>query len=173
MRRCTRSAGFVVATTIVMGFSLGEAVPAEAQGNWSAADEAALKGYTLTMDKVRRATQVMIEFDRLEESRPDLADDDEEIKSIDQMVSRINAVPEAKAALTKHGVTTRDYVLTLLTSTHAGAAAFMEENGQPVAGIPVSKAQTEFYKAHKAEIDQLNAQRKAASDSEDSEDSEE
>jgi hypothetical protein len=157
----------------VMGLGLVRVAPAAAQGGWSAADAAALKGYTLTMDKVRKANQVMIESDRWERTGPDLADDDEEIKSIDGMVGKINAVPEAKAALAKHGLSTRDYVMTLVASTHAGAAAFMEENGQPVAGIPVSKAQTEFYKAHRAEIDKLNAERKAASEPEESEDTEE
>jgi hypothetical protein len=173
MRRFSRRAGLVFTTMIVLGLSLGEVAPARAQGGWSAADEAALKGYTLTMDKMRRATQVMIEFDRLERTRPDLADDDEEIKSIDRLVTKVDAIPEAKAALAKHGLTTRDYVMTLLASTHAGAAAFMEENGQQVAGIPVSKAQTEFYKAHKAELEELHAERKAASGSEEPEEDEE
>ena len=173
MRRCSRRAGFVFSTIIALGLSLGEVAPARAQGGWSAADEAALKGYTLTMDKMRKATAVMIEFDRLERDRPDLAAADEETTSIDRLVTRINAVPEAKAALAKHGLTTRDYVMTLLASTHASAAAFMEESGQPVAGVPASKAQTEFYKANRAEIDKLNAERKAASGSDDPENDEE
>jgi hypothetical protein len=173
MRRFSRKAGFLFTTVIVLGLSLAKVAPAKAQGGWSAADEAALKGYTLTMDKMRKATAVMIEFDRLERTRPALADDEEEIKSIDRLVTKVDEVPEVKAALAEHGLTSRDYVMTLLASTHAGAAAFMEENGQQVTGIPVSKAQTEFYKANRAEIDKLNAERKAAAGSDDAEDDEE
>ena len=176
MRRFTRRAGAVFTIVMtVMGFSLAGVVRAEAQTGWSARDAAALKRYPLTMDKLRRANEVMIEYDRMERTRDDLADDDGETQSIDGMVARINAVPEARAILKKHGLTTRDYVLTLLASTHAAAAGFIEESGGQPTGIPVSRGQVEFYKAHKAEIDKLNSQRKAASgaDHEDEDDAEE
>jgi hypothetical protein len=174
MRRFTSQAGSVLTIAMtVIGLGLGFAVRTEAQGGWSAADAAALKGYSLTMDKLRRANDVMIEFDRLEETRNDLADDDDETQSIDGMVARIDAVPEAKTVLAKHRLSTRDYVLTLLASTHAAAAGFMEESGGQATGLPVSRGQVEFYKANKAEIDKLSAQRKAASGSEDEGDVEE
>lgn len=174
MRRFTRLAGAVFTTAMtVMGLSLAGVVRAEAQGGWSASDAAALKGYPLTMDKLTRTIEAVTEFDRLEESRDDLASDEEGTQSIDAIVARINAVPEAGAILKKHGLTTRDYVLTLVASTHAAAAGFMEESGGQATGLPVSRGQVEFYKAHKAEIDKLNAQRKAAAGAEDEDAAEE
>jgi hypothetical protein len=164
MRRFTGRAGSVLTIAMtLMAFALGGVGSAEAQGGWSAADGAAIKGYLLTMDKLRRANQVMIEFDRLEKTRDDLADDDEDdTQSVAAMVARINAVPEARAVLKKHGLTSRDYVLALLASTHAAAAALMEESGGQATGMPVSPRQVKFYKANKAEIDKLQAERKAA-----------
>ena len=167
MGRSIRRAGSVLTIAIAMGFSLGAAERAEAQGGWSAADAAALKGHSLTMDKVRRTGEAMTEFDRLERARGDVADDGETEQSIDAMVARINAEPEARAILKKHGLTTREYLLTLLASTHAAAAVMVEESGQQATGIPVSRAQVEFYKANKAELDKLAAARKAAAAADD------
>jgi D-alanyl-D-alanine carboxypeptidase len=170
MGRSTRRAGSALTIAIVLiGFSLGAVVRAEAQGGWSAADAAALKGHALTMDKVRRTGEAMVEFDRLEKARGDAADDEDTEQSIDAMVARINAEPEARAILKKHGLTTREYLLTLLASTHAAAAAMVEESGQQATGIPVSRGQIEFYKANKAELDKLAAERKAAAASDDEE----
>jgi hypothetical protein len=174
MRRFTRRAGAVFTIVVtVMGFSLAGVVRAEAQGGWSAGDAAALKGHSLTMDKLKRTNDAMIDFAQLEESRDDFADDEGATESIDAMVTRINAVPEARAILKKHGLTTREYVLTLFASTHAATAAYLEENGQKAAGLPVSRGQVEFYKTNKAEIDKLFAERKAASGSHDEDDAEE
>jgi hypothetical protein len=164
MGRCTRRAGAVLTIAMtVMGLGLVRVVPAAAQDGWSAADAAALKGYTLTMDKLQRANKVMIDYDRLEADRPDLDDEGEGTQSISGMVKRIEAVPEARTILGRHGLTARDYVMILFTSTQVAAAAYMEENGQAATGLPVSAAQVAFYKAHKAELDELSAQRKAAS----------
>jgi hypothetical protein len=168
MGRFTRRARPVVTIMLMaMGLSLTGGADLEAQGGWSARDAAAIKGHTLTMDKLRRMNGAVVEFDRLEKSRPDLGDDEDEVNTIDGLVARIDAVPEARAILKKHGLTTREYVLTLFASTHAAAGAFMEANGQQAAGVPVSRAQIDFYKANKAELDKLDAARKAATGSDD------
>ena len=174
MRRFTHRGRALLGIAIaVMGFSLAGVVRAEAQGGWSAKDASALKGYSLTMGKLKRTNDAMIEFARLEETRDDFADDEGATQSIDAMVTRINAVPAARAILKKQGLATREYVLTLFATTHAATAAYMEDNGQKATGIPVSRAQVEFYKANKAEIEKMFEERKAASKSDDEEDAEE
>jgi hypothetical protein len=167
------SGGWLLAIALAVGvLGPGVSLARAQEGGWSAADAAALKGYTLTMDKLRQTSEAMIAFDRLDVARDD-DDDDGTSQSINGMMTRINAVPQARAILAKEKLTTRDYVMTMLVSTHAASVALVEESGQTASGLPVSRAQVEFYKANKAEIDKMFARRKAASQPEDSEEDEE
>jgi hypothetical protein len=147
-----------------------EAVQAQ-EGGWSAKDAAELKSYTLTMDKMRRTSEASAALDQLRRARED--DDDDTPQSIEAMAQRISAVPEARAVLAKHKFTAREYTVALIASAQAASAAELEAAGHKADGLPVSRQQVEFYKAHKAELDAMFAKQKAKARADDAEDDEE
>jgi hypothetical protein len=150
----------VLAAALAGTIAFGSVAAAHAQQpGWSAKDAAAIKSYTLTMDNLRRTSEATAALEQLAEARED---DGDTPQSIDAMTKRINAVPEARAILAKHKLTAREYTLTLVAGAHAAAAAQAEAAGAKADGLPVSRAQVEFYKAHKAELDKMLAERRAA-----------
>lgn len=154
---------------VVLALGL-ESVQAQ-EGGWSAQDAAELKSYTLTMDKMRRTSEVTADLDQLRQARED--DDEDTPQSIDAMAQRISAVPQARAVLAKHRLTAREYAVALVASAHAAAAAEVEAAGHKAEGFPVSRQQVEFYKANKAELDAMFAKQKAKTQPADSEEDEE
>jgi hypothetical protein len=82
-------------------------------------------------------------------------DDDEGAQSLDATVARIDAIPEAKAAIQSAGMTTREYVVFSFSLFQSGMAAW--GLSQPGGKLPpgVSMANVEFYRAHEAEIKKL------------------
>ena len=141
------------------------------EGGWSAKDAAELKSYTLTMDKMRRTSEVTADLDQLRQARED--DDEDTPQSLDAMAQRISAVPQARAVLAKHRLTAREYAVALVASAHAASAAEVEAAGHKAEGFPVSRQQVEFYKANKAELDAMFAKQKAKTQPADSEEDEE
>jgi hypothetical protein len=137
------------------------------EGGWSAKEAAELKGYTLTMDKLRRASEATAALEQL----GNRADEDEnESASLDAMVERINSVPQARAILARHKLTAREYALTMVTGAHAASVAELEAAGHRDPGtLPVSRAQVEFYQANKAEIDVMFARQRAQAEESDEE----
>lgn len=154
---------------VVLALGL-ESVQAQ-EGGWSARDAAELKSYTLTMDKMRRTSEVTAELDQLRQARED--DDEDTPQSIDAMAQRISAVPQARAVLAKHRLTAREYAVALVASAHAASAAEVEAAGHKAEGFPVSRQQVEFYTANKAELDAMFAKQKAKTQPADSEEDEE
>jgi hypothetical protein len=154
---------------VVLALGL-ESVQAQ-EGGWSAKDAAELKSYTLTMDKMRRTSEASAALDQLRQARED--DEEDAPQSIDAMAQRISAVPEARAVLTKHKLTAREYTVALIASAHAASAAELEAAGHKAEGFPVSRQQVEFYKANKAELDAMFAKQKAKTQPADSEEDEE
>lgn len=156
-------------TALVLGLAVP---PMNAQdGGWSAKDAADIKSYTLTMDKLRRTSEAAAAFEQLKEARED--DDEDTPQSIDAMVRRIDAVPEARAILAKHKLTTREYALAVVASAHAATAAELEAAGHKAEGLPVSRQQVEFYKANKTELDAMFAKQRAKAHPDDAEADEE
>ena len=82
-------------------------------------------------------------------------DDDDGAKSLDALVARINAVPEAKSAIQSAGMTAREYVVFSFSLFQSGMAAW--GLSQPGGKLPpgVSKANVDFYRAHEAAIEKL------------------
>ena len=147
-------------TFVALSLALAAPTNAHAQeGGWSAKDAAELKRYTLTMDKLRHASEATA---ALEQVRDRPADDENESPSIDAMVERINSVPEARAILARHKLTAREYALTMVTAAHAASVAEVEAAGHKDPGtLPVARSQVEFYRANKADIDAMFARQKA------------
>ena len=154
----------------VLAFGLPSGTIQAQEAGWSAKDAAAIKSYTLTMDNMRRTSEAAGAVEQLKEARED--DDEDTPQSIDAMVQRINAVPEARAILAKHGLTAREYALALVASAQAAAAVELEAAGHKAEGLPVSRQQVEFYKANKTELDAMFAKQKAKAHPEEEEDQE-
>jgi hypothetical protein len=82
-------------------------------------------------------------------------DHDDGPQSIAATVARIDAIPEAKAAILSAGLTTREFIVFSFSLFQSGMAAW--GLGQPGGTLPpgVSMTNVEFYRAHEAEIKKL------------------
>ena len=80
-------------------------------------------------------------------------------QSLDEAVSRIDAIPGTKAAITSAGMSTREYMVFSLALFQSGMAAWALS--QPGGKLPagVSKANVDFYSAHEAELQALAPQK--------------
>ncbi len=75
-------------------------------------------------------------------------DDSDDLKSIDQMVAKMNSVPGAQAAIQSAGMTTREYVVFMFSMMQNGMAAWAVS--QPGGKLPpgISQANVDFFKQH-------------------------
>jgi hypothetical protein len=75
-------------------------------------------------------------------------DDSDDLKSIDQMVARMNSVPGIQGAIQSAGLTTREYVVFMFSMMQNGMAAWAVS--QPGGKLPpgISQANVDFYKKH-------------------------
>ena len=122
-----------------------------------------------TVDKVIAATQKM---HALEKANPQLVDamnkehdDASDARSIDEMASRLDAMPPVKSVLSSVGLSARDYVLTSFALMEAGAAYQLQKAGKlpPNSDLAkdVSAVNLAYVGTHQA---QLQALEKANSD---------
>lgn len=77
-------------------------------------------------------------------------DDSDDLKSIDQMVAKLNSVPGVQAAIQSAGFTSREYVVFMFSMMQSGMAAWAVS--QPGGKLPpgISQANVDFYKQHEA-----------------------
>lgn len=77
-------------------------------------------------------------------------DDSDDLKSIDQMVAKMNSVPGIQGAIQSAGMTTREYVVFMFSMMQNGMAAWAVS--QPGGKLPpgISQANVDFFKQHEA-----------------------
>lgn len=82
-------------------------------------------------------------------------DDSDDLKSIDQMVAKMNSVPGIQAAIQSAGLTTREYVVFMFSMMQNGLAAWAVS--QPGGKLPpgISQANVDFYKRHETAMAEL------------------
>jgi hypothetical protein len=87
----------------------------------------------------------------------DCDDDDDNAKSIDQMVAKLNSVPAVKAALQGAGMTPREYIVFSMSIFQTGMATWAL--GQSGGKLPpgVSMANVNFYRKNEAAMSRLAA----------------
>lgn len=75
-------------------------------------------------------------------------DDSDDLKSIDQMVAKLNSVPGIQAAIQSAGMTSREYVVFMFSMMQSGMAAWAVS--QPGGKLPpgISQANVNFFKQH-------------------------
>ncbi len=77
------------------------------------------------------------------------------------VVAKMDATPEIRSAVASSGLTSREFMLTVLSLASTRSAAKLTAMGgdaaKAAATFPTSPQNLQFYAAHEAEIDQLAA----------------
>jgi len=122
----------------------------------------AIRGYQLTEDNVDKVIAATQKMHALEKSNPQLAAAMQrdhgggDAKSVDEVASRMEAMPPVKAILSSVGISARDYVLTTFTLMEAGAAYQIQKAGKlpPNSELAkdVSPANLAYIGSHQAQL---------------------
>jgi hypothetical protein len=123
-------------------------------------DEAAIQSYRLEIGKMRRWKQAVANLMELKRTRPEVTEALEmnmEEFDANQVVARINSVPEARRAIESAGISARDYVLTIPALVGALFVHGMREGGMNVGGSgpDINEDNVKFVAEHQAEIEQM------------------
>jgi hypothetical protein len=134
-------------------------------GNVVDSDTKEITGYVLTEAGLAKYTQAVKNLAPLAKRLSDACkadDDSDNVRSLDDMVARFDAVPGVRAAINSADLTTREYFVFSLSVFQNGMAAWALE--QPGGKLPpgTSMANVKFYRAHEAAIKKLGEQIKAA-----------
>lgn len=134
-------------------------LPAAAQ-DFPDKDTREIGAYVLTEAGLSRYTKATANLGQLAQQVSGDCESESAI-SIDDAVSRFNAVPGVKAAIQSAGMTTREYIVFTWSLFQNGMAAWAVS--QPGGKLPpgVSKANVDFYRAHEAAFQQLGEQTEA------------
>jgi hypothetical protein len=129
----------------IIGIALGAPTPAAAQDR----DAQEVSRYVLTepgLAKFAQATRNISAIPGACEWKED--DDSDDLKSIDQMVAKLNSVPGIQAAIQSAGLTSREFVVFTFSMMQSGMAAWAVS--QPGGKLPpgVSQANVDFFKQH-------------------------
>lgn len=150
---------FVVAAAAAVALL---SAPARAQ---SAADDQALARYRLseaTMAKFIAASRAMAAASRAHrDTAANDADDDENQKdpTIAEIAAFYDSQPDARRALARANLTSREYVIFMLALFQAGMAAWLvEEHGWDKLPPEIARENVVFYQRHKAQLDSLTAE---------------
>jgi hypothetical protein len=150
---------------LALPFTLSTALAAQGQGD---KDLKAISAYTLTMPKYRQFMNAMVNLGTAAQADPKLGDalEGSGELSIDQLTDRYNTVPGVKAAITKAGMTPRDFALAQGAFLQAGMSYGLMKQlkltpDSVVKATGVSRANLEFFRANEAEINRLSAELQA------------
>lgn len=133
-------------TAVALAF--GGATPTVAQDR----DTQEVSRYVLTESGLAKFTQAARNVAAVPGACEPDEDDSEDLKSVDQMVAKMNSVPGVQAAVESAGMTTREYVVFMFSMIQNGMAAWALS--QPGGKLPsgVSQANVDFYRKHEAEM---------------------
>ena len=121
-------------------------------------DAREISAYALSEAALAKYTQASANLGSLSKQIASNCDDSDSPASLDASVARINAVPQAKAAIQSAGMTTREYLVFSLSLFQSGMAAWALT--QPGGTLPpgVSKANVDFYRSHEQALKKLAPQ---------------
>ena len=141
------------AKAILVAAAIGLAIPGIGAANEN--DKREISSYALSeagLAKFTQATQKLSAVEGACATEDD--DDDSDTQSLDQMVTKLNAVPGAQAAIQSAGMTTREYVVFMWSMMQSGMSAWAQsQSGKLPPGV--SQANVDFYKKHEAEMKAL------------------
>ena|GEM_PF-6676883 len=165
--RALRHSAFTVVLTAAI------ASPSTAQTGTNArvdADVKEMQEYRLTPATLTKLGQVQENLYAVLKAHPELGkryadskeDSEDEPKTLDDMAKRFDRIPEMKQAIVKSGFTPRQYMLATMAMVQAAmGGAAMEMPGADKSKIaPAVQANIAFMKAHKTEMDRMQARAK-------------
>ena len=128
-------------------------------------DAREVASYVLTDAGLAKYTQAVRNLAPLAKRLSDACkadDNSDEVRSLNDMVARFDAVPGVRAAIKSAGLTTREYFVFTFSVFQNGMVAWALD--QPGGKLPpgTSMANVKFYRAHEAAIKKLAEQTKAA-----------
>jgi len=161
-----RLAGRLVAIVV---FALGAAAPAAAQDR----DAQEVSRYVLTESGLAKFAQATRNISNVPGACEREDDDSDDLKSIDQMVAKLNSVPGIQAAIQSAGFTSREYVVFMFSMMQNGMAAWAVS--QPGGKLPpgISQANVDFFKQHETAMAQIGEGDPCGDDAGDEEEPEE
>lgn len=129
--------------------------------NLTDGDAKEVADYVLTEPAMKKYTQAVRKLQPFMGEVPQDCDD-ETPKSLNDMATRMDGVPQVKSALKGAGMTSREYLLFSFSVFHNGMAAWALE--QPGGTLPPGAKMTNinFYRAHEAELKKLGELTKQA-----------
>lgn len=145
---------FAAALVFAMVIGLVSPGTAVAQDN----DSREVSAYVLTesgLAKFAQASRNLAAVPGACEEETDDDDDSDDLKTIDQMVAKLNSRPGAQAAIQSAGMTSREYVVFMFSMMQNGMAAWALK--QPGGKLPpgVSQANVDFYNKHETAMAQI------------------
>lgn len=164
-----RSPVALLALGLAAVLSAGAARPLAAQAD----DAATLAAYRLTEAKLGqfvRATRAVVEASKNPATQAEIKAlgelDDDDSESIADVAAKLERVPTFKRAVASSGMTMRDYVTFQFALFQAAFAQALMEQYPDQAKLPegVSKANVDFVRTHKAQIEQVTAELKKMQD---------
>ena len=146
----------MVLVTVASVILLAPAV-AVAQG-FPDRDAREISAYVLSEAALVKYTRASANLGSLSKQIASNCDDSDSPASLDASVARINAVPQAKAAIESAGMTPREYLVFSFSLFQSGMAAWALS--QPGGTLPpgVSKANVDFYRSHEQALGKLAPQ---------------
>lgn len=138
-------------TRTLAGFTLAAtALIATTTSAWSAgaADPARLRLTPTLMDRMEAAAADLRKLPRNE--KKDDADDTEDAESVEDIARKLDALPQVRATLARHGLTSREYAAATLAALHAGMVLAVEKapGAKPAQGLtPEQRANVEVMRA--------------------------
>lgn len=148
---------------ITGAFTLVLLAPAVAGAqNFSDRDTKEIAGYVLTDAALAKYTKAVHKLQPLMAQLPQDCDHDEGSQSLNGTAARMDGVPAVKSALKATGMTSREYLVFSWSVFQNGVAAWTLE--QPGSKLPpgVKMANVNFYRGHKAELENLGELTKQA-----------
>lgn len=121
-------------------------------------DAREISAYVLSEAALAKYTRATANLGSLSKQLTNTCDDSDGPASLDASVARINAVPQAKAAIESAGMAPREYLVFSFSIFQSGMAAWALT--QPGGTLPpgVSKANVDFYRSHEQALNKLAPQ---------------
>jgi hypothetical protein len=132
------------------------------------ADAKEVENYKLSVPVLKKLEQVQENLSAAVKSNPSLAKKYEKNEagsaneSLDETARKMDRIPELKAAVSKAGLTTREYLVAAMALFQAAMADQLSNmQGADVGSLPAGvRANAAFVKSHKAEVDRMTKRMK-------------
>jgi hypothetical protein len=134
---------------------------AQASSGFSPADHQAIASHRLTMDNISKAAVAAGKLRELEKDPKfnAILMSKEEAKSVQDVIAKMDATPQIRSAVESSGLTSREFMLTVLSLASTRSAAKLTAMGgdaaKAAATLPTSPENLKFYAAHESDIEKL------------------